>query len=106
VINLIAYRAINLIAYRAINHNAYRVINLIAYHVLSIAGHPGSRVREAVGLQGSEEGAWLTDTIFYYFVCSVVFNEALRFGRRFCFCLRARKPQFWSYWSALPGDWE
>jgi len=82
-LNLIAYRTINLIAYRAINLNAYRVINLIAYHVFSVAGQV-SRVREAVrpytatvqnGPQGSEDGAWLTGTIFFffYFVCSVVF---------------------------------
>jgi hypothetical protein len=81
--NLIAYHVINFIAYRAINFIAYRAMSLIAYHVLSVAGHPVSRVREAIGpftatvqngLRGSEDGAWLTDTIFFlYFVCSVVF---------------------------------
>jgi hypothetical protein len=55
----------------------------MAYHVHSVAGHLVSRVREAVGpytatvrigLQGSEGGAWLIDTIFvFYFVCSAVF---------------------------------
>jgi type III secretory pathway component EscT len=73
---------INLVAYGVINLVAYRVMNLIAYYVLSVAGHPVSRVRGAVslytasvqnGLQGTENGAWLTDTIIIFFFFSVVF---------------------------------